>query len=154
MAAEFLAQLPTVTVESLPPGSECPICSDVYSTELTENGAVDSPVRLPCNHIFGGECIRHWLSPGKSGANGCPLCRRQFFTQIPNVQDNPDIDDVHDADLTAESREEALQRLRLEVQATVELREYARNLNTARRTRPSREWTLYLRLAAAYGSFQ
>lgn len=146
MAAEFLAQLPTVTVESLPAGSECPICSDVYSTEPIENGAVDSLVRLLCNYIFGGECIRKWLSTRKSGANGCPLCRRQFFKQILDALDNPNIDDVHDADLTAESREEALQRLRLEVQATVELRKYARTLNTARRTRPSRERALYLRL--------
>lgn len=141
MAAEFLAQLPTVPVESLPAGSDCPICSDTYSTEPTENGDIDSPVRLPCDHIIGGECIRKWLS---SGANTCPLCRCQFFASTLHESDSPDFSDSSEEDSPVESPDENSLLLRAGILASQLEAQHARRLRHA--ARQAGERALYRQL--------
>ncbi|CAD6569024.1 MAG: hypothetical protein ASARMPREDX12_002032 [Alectoria sarmentosa] len=73
--ADFLNQLPTV---EQPPHSECVICLLPYGAAQDE-GTIEHPVRLPCNHIVGSNCISQWLHPDKEAKNSCPLCRRKFF---------------------------------------------------------------------------
>ena len=75
MAEKIVAQLPIVSRADLVFGDRCEICHEAYSTNRP-NG--EDPVRLPCGHEFGFECIRRWLSP-EEGKNTCPLCRYQLF---------------------------------------------------------------------------
>ena len=42
--------------------------------EEEESESKHDPVRLPCRHIFGEECIVHWLV----SENTCPYCRRDY----------------------------------------------------------------------------
>lgn len=44
-----------------------------------KSAGVDEPVRLPCSHILGSECLKQWLS--SSGAASCPLCKRDLITK-------------------------------------------------------------------------
>lgn len=32
----------------------------------------EHPVRLPCQHVLGSECIKRWISPTEGGQNTCP----------------------------------------------------------------------------------
>lgn len=78
---EDMVPIDTANIE--PVDSACDICAD----DLTSHRAV----RLPCNHMFGENCIKKWLSPFMAeippaldwgmpvGANTCPKCRREFF---------------------------------------------------------------------------
>lgn len=73
----FIKTLPSVRLEEL--GADiteknCPIC-------LSEYGRVsppDTPIKLPCRHILGADCMSTWLMSGKLT---CPHCRRQVFTR-------------------------------------------------------------------------
>ena len=61
--------------------SSCPICTETFVASDADPDA-EKPVRLPCNHIFGEECIIHWFSTDNddgSPHNTCPLCRRILF---------------------------------------------------------------------------
>lgn len=63
--------LTTLTVIERPPGGfddECPICTDDF----------ESPVALPCKHIYCRKCICEWLS--MRSRNTCPKCRVILFT--------------------------------------------------------------------------
>ncbi|KAM0806156.1 hypothetical protein BDR22DRAFT_958597 [Usnea florida] len=163
MAAKFLKQLPAVPMDSLPRGSDCPICLSEYSP--TEG---DYPVQLPCQHNVGLKCIRKWLSPKRSGANHCPLCRREFFAPLredhmngddtdENYTDEDDMDiildehvDANDIDnlnllrTTAESPE--MRRLAQVMLGNLSFRESTYHLRSAQRTTYPRERALYLQL--------
>ena len=83
MAEEFLRNLPHVGEADLPEGYECGICQEKYG-----NGRVrDAPVRLPCQHIIGSDCIRKWVSPDEYGQDTCPFCRYVFFPLYREPQD-------------------------------------------------------------------
>ena len=91
MAEEFLRNLPLVGEADLPEGNECDVCQEKYGKVDLHTGARDAPVRLPCQHIIGSDCIRKWVSPGEYGKNTCPFCRYVFFAlyrdpQNPNYQ--------------------------------------------------------------------
>lgn len=91
MAEEFLRNLPQVGEADLPKGSECGICQEKYGKVDPHAGGMDAPVRLPCQHIIGSDCIRKWVSPGENDKNTCPFCRYVFFSlqrgsRDPNYQ--------------------------------------------------------------------
>ena len=88
MAEEFLSNLPQVGEADLPKGSECGICQEKYSNVDSHPGAMDTPVRLPCQHIIGSDCIRKWVSPDEHGKNTCPFCRYIFFSSYQEFEDS------------------------------------------------------------------
>ena len=87
MAEEFLHSLPQVGEADLPEGSECGICQEKYGKADPQTGTVDTPVRLPCQHILGSDCISRWVSPDEHGKNTCPFCRYVFFYSDPVFDD-------------------------------------------------------------------
>lgn len=66
----FLDQLPDVSPKDLLPSDiSCHICMEPFdSTE-------ELPVKLPCGHVMGRNCLDRWLAANDS----CPLCRRVLF---------------------------------------------------------------------------
>lgn len=48
------------------------------------DGDADSPVRLPCLHVFGDRCIKRWLE--EEGT--CPLCRYDYSNILWRREDN------------------------------------------------------------------
>lgn len=88
MAEEFLRSLPRVGEADLPEGSECGICKEKYSNLDSHPEAVDTPVRLPCQHVVGSDCIRRWVSPDEHGKNTCPFCRYIFFSSYQQFEDS------------------------------------------------------------------
>ncbi|EUC45643.1 hypothetical protein COCMIDRAFT_36642 [Bipolaris oryzae ATCC 44560] len=52
----------------LHPVDACSICTEPFST-------THQPVALPCQHIFGHNCIKKWLTGGRGNTNACPTCR-------------------------------------------------------------------------------
>ena len=79
MAQAFLSQLLTAEnrVES-EANAQCSVCLQEYGT-LTQTGAIECEVRLPCNHRLGSMCAFTWLKSN----NTCPLCRKDFFPAQP-----------------------------------------------------------------------
>lgn len=104
---EFLQALPHVPRTSmLEDGNvpRCPICWGPFAEEFSpapptnneeknqsdnnmvlpaeaaiESQTVDIPVRLPCGHVFGEDCLRSWLSNLESwNPPTCPICRCQL----------------------------------------------------------------------------
>ncbi|KAJ8985355.1 hypothetical protein NQ317_008386 [Molorchus minor] len=62
-------------VEALPneniskEGLQCPVC-------LKDHTKGEVAKKMPCNHLYHGECIMPWLSK----TNSCPLCRYELPT--------------------------------------------------------------------------
>ena len=81
LARAFLEALPIVKKEELPENSQiCHICKELFDApnvvpEMTDIAEV--PVKLPCNHIMGEDCLKKWLENN----NSCPLCRNNLFGQ-------------------------------------------------------------------------
>lgn len=76
---------------------ECRICFEPYrecaiSGAATQDDASglytsisgEDPVRLPCNHIFGQQCLEHWLRRHDQ----CPKCRRVLLPPIVDPDDS------------------------------------------------------------------
>jgi len=59
-----LEKLPDTQSDS----SGCPICF----------GEMDVGKRIPCGHVFHGECLRQWVE----GSEYCPICRRGMFRDV------------------------------------------------------------------------
>ena len=83
MANQFLERLPKIRLGELPAGSSCMICLNTYGAPSAEIGTTESPVRLPCTHHVGLDCITIWLSANKTGKISCPYCRRTIFPAQP-----------------------------------------------------------------------
>ena len=82
MAQEFLNQL--LRIENTVQKDEleikaCMVCLERYGALDSSTGAVELPVRLPCNHLIGTICIARWLRD----SNSCPACRATFFPAQP-----------------------------------------------------------------------
>lgn len=79
----FMASLTTLDVGAL--GSDetdqqCPVCFEKYIHPSDEenpslNIMNETPVRLPCSHLMGKDCLESWLA----NADSCPSCRTQVF---------------------------------------------------------------------------
>ena len=54
---------------------QCTICMQDIGSHESED---QHPVRLPCNHIFGNQCITRWLVEHGT----CPICRRNYADEI------------------------------------------------------------------------
>ncbi|MCJ1469074.1 hypothetical protein MMC07_007706 [Pseudocyphellaria aurata] len=94
-AANFLMNLEVLEVDDLDPHDRvCTICTEELSFS-TNPKLAHIPVKTPCGHIFGLNCIMMWLEPlyslpepnpdngleftiEKTNAS-CPYCRREFF---------------------------------------------------------------------------
>ncbi|MCJ1466244.1 hypothetical protein MMC07_004863 [Pseudocyphellaria aurata] len=103
-------ELEVVNLSEIDPEDRtCSICMQPY--EDPENGGVlHIPVRLPCAHVFGKECLAQWLTPLGAwkytmdaewerakgwfetelvhchGSTDCPLCRRELFPRVPYAE--------------------------------------------------------------------
>ncbi|KAL9067172.1 MAG: hypothetical protein Q9161_007068 [Pseudevernia consocians] len=63
---EFLESLPVVKINDLPEGiHSCSLCTEPFEDKEDS----ETPIRLPCRHIFGKICILRWIS-----SNTCPTC--------------------------------------------------------------------------------
>ena len=82
-AEAFLKSLPLVSLKDLSEDNkDCLICLESYS-DPRKNSEV--PVRLPCNHVMGKDCLQRWLrsSDSNSNNNTCPMCRTVLFQRPP-----------------------------------------------------------------------
>ena len=86
VALEFLYRLPMVEPRTLDAHhSDCPICLRAYNGATMKplnNQPIayrEKPLKLPCGHIFGSNCIFTWLSPLLGRNKSCPLCRKVLF---------------------------------------------------------------------------
>ncbi len=52
----------------------CSCCYVAYGRPPAEGEEAEHPVKTPCNHVFGNQCLRTWLPN-----NSCPTCRSQLF---------------------------------------------------------------------------
>lgn len=76
MAAAAAATTTTTTPPDDASGSSLHL-----SISISGQGEED-PLRLPCNHIFGQQCLEHWLRK----RDQCPNCRRVL---LPSIIDDP-----------------------------------------------------------------
>ena len=116
MAKQFLERLPKIPLGDLPADSSCMICLNTYGAR-SENGTIESPVRLPCTHHVGLECLTIWLSANKSGRISCPYCRRGIFP-IPPPSYRVIEDDREEAAYGEDLHEIRTRRRRIEGLAT------------------------------------
>jgi Ring finger domain len=71
--------LQDVPIDSLPEEDRtCNICMDPFGEMEPINGTSETPVRLPCGHVFGYICIKTWLKEHCT----CPTCRRKLESEI------------------------------------------------------------------------
>ncbi|KAL8901578.1 MAG: hypothetical protein Q9192_000459 [Flavoplaca navasiana] len=81
---DYLDQLKHQVVQPANDDNECSICLEPFSTsgQGQRNQTADvgeTPVSLPCGHVFGFTCIERYLSPFGEARNSCPICRRKLF---------------------------------------------------------------------------
>ena len=110
---QYLESLEVVDVMTMDEEDRCcSICHeefagvDAVDTQQHEVGAIETtqegealeiaerieehPVRVkPCNHIFGHDCLKTWLTPGPEGGNSdsCPSCRGVIFSREKTEDD-------------------------------------------------------------------
>ncbi|KAL8789132.1 MAG: hypothetical protein Q9195_006952 [Heterodermia aff. obscurata] len=117
----YLSSLETLNPGSLPPEERlCSICRLPYapasdpSTESPtpinldgndkeEEPTDEHPVKLPCAHIFGNQCLKTWLTPkidGGGDGRDCPVCRVRI-----SPDDISDFEDQGDDEIDSDSEE-------------------------------------------------
>ncbi len=72
----FLSAVPYVEMADLPASNdECYICLEPFNSSPWQLGGTwNRPVRLPCGHIVGIQCLTRWVLSDNFD-NGCSLCR-------------------------------------------------------------------------------
>ena len=88
-------QLPSVDIESLDKDDKnCGICRVEYSSSSSasdqQEDPIETPVRLPCGHVFGTQCLKEWLNPDAAHVNNktCPTCRHHLGEYDPVFTEN------------------------------------------------------------------
>ena len=71
----------------------CSICRMDYSAGEDDEGQAEQPLKLPCQHIFGDQCIKIWLNAGPTAASrrSCPTCREGIVYTAPKFARSEDI---------------------------------------------------------------
>ena len=77
-AETFVDTLPILILDLLPEDHRnCPVCLERYSQQS------EQPIRVPCGHIIGKNCLLTWLQSAPRNANNntnkCPICRAVLF---------------------------------------------------------------------------
>lgn len=93
-ARRYIQQLPRLDQVDVPELQDqaCYICHEpyVFDIQTMDHGdAVEYPVRLPCNHIFGNHCLQTYICGAqRPGFNSvpCPLCRRELPVYQANME--------------------------------------------------------------------
>ncbi|PMD22979.1 hypothetical protein NA56DRAFT_81552 [Hyaloscypha hepaticicola] len=68
---DAVSSLPKVSLENLDDDDRnCAICKDEFGVVFQDKKS-EHPVRTPCGHVIGSECLTIWLS----NHNTCPSCR-------------------------------------------------------------------------------
>lgn len=83
---DCLRKMTLPALDELEEGSKsCMICQEGFLS----GGSPELPMKLPCGHIAGSQCLLKWLSPlSAAGSNSCPMCRApvldaQNVTRLP-----------------------------------------------------------------------
>ena len=71
----FLNSLPVLSLTDLVEGDNCPICVEQFQNAED----AEKPVRLPCRHIMGKDCLLKWMNSSARNNNLCPICRGVLF---------------------------------------------------------------------------
>ena len=87
---EILSKLAVPAFSELGHVPNCSICNDAFLT----GSSPEMPMKLPCGHILGSQCLLKWLSPlSSSGNNTCPFCRvavlESQFVESPPAESQP-----------------------------------------------------------------
>ena len=94
-AETFLKSLPVLSRMDLPEGSqECPICMEQYQGPPHR----ERPVRLPCKHVMGKDCLQQWQKSCEIEFNNntCPICRAVLFKKDNDFLE-AQVQSMHDA---------------------------------------------------------
>ena len=73
----YLQSLSTPSAEEITADDTCHICLEKYG-QSTTTSAAEKPLRLPCGHVFGNECLAKYLVADNDDGfknSACPLCR-------------------------------------------------------------------------------
>ena len=77
--AKLQQRFTTPSIEEIQKYSPCAICWADYDEGIMS----DTPIKLPCRHVFGEKCLLKWAK-GKTPSgyrNGCPLCHADLLPQ-------------------------------------------------------------------------
>lgn len=79
----FDERAPAVNINDLDKDDrQCNICTAPYRSGEDQ----ERPIRLPCGHVFGRDCILEWLSPfEKEYHNSCPTCRANIVASWEDI---------------------------------------------------------------------
>lgn len=69
--------------DTTPPDDASGSNSSLHLSISISGRGEEDPLRLPCNHVFGQQCLEHWLRKHDQ----CPNCRRVL---LPSITDDPD----------------------------------------------------------------
>ncbi|KAI9845804.1 MAG: hypothetical protein M1837_004484 [Sclerophora amabilis] len=80
----FIESLKQVDLTSLEADDRsCSICMEPFGVPEPIKRKIEHPIRLPCNHVFGQNCIKTWLEAHCT----CPVCREDVDSEsIPRSQ--------------------------------------------------------------------
>ena len=99
---DFLKSLPVISLSDIPEG-KCPICIEPFQDALD----AERPVRLPCKHTFGYDCLEKWLTSSVLNRNNkhCPTCRAALFERYYGPRPQVEMREYNDLDFLNFQRE-------------------------------------------------
>ena len=106
----FLESLPVLSFADLRLDSlECPFCIEPYQNSPHS----ERPVRLPCSHVMGRDCLKKWLNSSGANANNnaCPTCRAILFERDDELDDDSEDETPPPVSQSAAPREQLPEQL-------------------------------------------